>query len=170
MKLKMKKVGLIFVLILANIYLFGSLGVTADTNSLPNGAIYSWEETQYSVEKTTIWNDVNHVLNYSSEYSYNIFHTRTYNDTGDTYIVKTTNTDRVSNATVFQNLTYSGNQTVKADLNVYRVDASYGDGLQLIWMATKDGAWEVDYWITKYEEFSNQTTGNHDISTFLIKL
>jgi len=169
MNFKMKKVGLLFVLLLANIYICGSIDVSADIGTLPNGAVYSWEETQYYVEKTTVWNSVNQVINYSNEYSYDISYTSSYNDTADTYIVKTVNTHRDSNSTVFQNLTFSGNQTVKADLNVYRVDVSYGDGLKLIWMATKDGSWEIDYWITEYDVFTNSTMGDHDVSTITYK-
>ena len=163
MKLQSVCSRIFLIFIVLNCVIIFPLGVAAGSNSLSNGATYSWKETTYNTSKTIIWNDENQLLNYSLNDPISNYSTTSIIDDGDYYIVKETNYITERNFSVFHNLTFSGNKTINLDLNVYRVDVSYGDGLQLIWMATKDGNLKIETWIDDYNLYYDNYQSTHTI-------
>jgi len=137
------------------------LDASSSVSALNNGANYSWNETTYTTSKIIFWNDENRFLNYSINSLIFNYTTTSVSYYGDEYYVNTTYYYKEMNYSVYYNLTFSGNKTIDVDLNIYRVDISYGDGLQLVWMAMKDGTLKIDTWITDYNLYYNNTQKEH---------
>jgi hypothetical protein len=77
---------------------------------------------------------------YSDSYSYSNSYSGWYNSTyPDVWIEKETTCDYTETYTHSQNTSIIGNLSNHMILDVYRVDVAYGDNLNLVWMALKNG-------------------------------
>jgi len=103
----------------------------------PNGVVYSWGKYQFNSTESQSWNNIKvgdynaigtHEQTYSYSYGYRGYYNTTY---PDVYVDQT--------YTIYENSEYNysvqnwitGQQSISLLLDTYRVDASYGDGLNL---------------------------------------
>ncbi len=138
----------------------------------PNGVVYSWGKYQFNSAESQSWNNIKvgdynaigtHEQTYSYSYGYRGYYNTTY---PDVYVDQT--------YTIYENSEYNysmqnwitGQQSISLLLDTYRVDASYGDGLKLIWMAGLNGTWGFTYNITASHMISNMSytsTGTQEV-------
>ena len=78
MKIKNLKNTIIPLLIISSVFLIAPFGISSEPGTMPNGAVYSWEETRHTVKKITIWNSESIITNSTSEYDYDFNYTYTY--------------------------------------------------------------------------------------------
>jgi len=66
-----------------------------------------------------------------------------------------------SNYTYYLNTTLTGDFSMSMDIDAYRVDVSFGKSASVIWLAIKNGTYEVNYnldEIKQEQEFINEYT------------
>jgi len=146
----------------------------AGSGTLSNGAEYNWSEDTYKATVTEIFNNDNEEKNttstsertYSGEKSYLYWNETSgmYQWNEDEFTI-TINT----NYTYWYNLTHSGNYTLKADLDIYSVNLTYGNNLELLWMALKNGTYIREYWTTYYNFNTTQSIQYMINKTFIAR-
>jgi len=144
----------------------------AGSGTLPNGAEYNWSEDTYKATVIEIFNNDNEEKNttstsertYSGEKSY-LYWNETFNQWNEDEFTITINT----NYTFWYNLTHSGNYTLKADLDIYSVNLTYGNNLELLWMALKNGTYIREYWTTYYNFNTTQSCQYMINKTFIAR-
>jgi len=129
---------------------FSPMLVLGDPKLKPN---YSWQETTYHYTLHRDWTGDSSVINYSSTYS-DVFNTNLYyfNESEQTWTREVRTNSYNGNYSFFSNKTTKGYIDVDMNLDVYRVDIQYGDAVDLVWMALKQGTLEMDYFIDQYEK------------------
>ena len=114
---------------------------------------YSWQETTYNYSLYREWTGNSVVINYSGPYadvfSVNLYH---YNESEETLIKELRTYSYDGNYSYFSNKTTKGYIDVNMSLDAYRVDVQYGDAVDLVWMALKQGTLEMDYLREQIEE------------------
>jgi len=175
-KMKSKKIHVLLI----PIFLFANISFLlvpfARSTTLPNGAVYSWSETIYSIDQVTIWDEEPQIMEYDGSYSYTNTHSYSYDYNSTHYCEITSIGEYFSEYDSYTNMSITGNMSQQMDLNVYRVDVSYdnnSDGitdLQLIWMAIKDATWYFDYWITDEAQTYNLKGNNYHNCTIITKI
>ncbi len=115
--------------------------------------IYSWQETTYDYSLHRDWDGISTVINYSGSYS-DVFNTNTgfYNESDQTWTKEVRMHDYSANYSFFSNTTKKGYIDINMSLDVYRVDVQYGDAVDLIWMALKQGTLEMDTLLEQLEK------------------
>ncbi len=146
----------------------------AGPGTLPNGAEYNWSEDTYKATVTEIFNNDNEEKNttstsertYSGEKSYLHLNETSgkYQWNEDEFTVKIN-----TNYTYWYNLTHSGNYTLEADLDIYSVNLTYGNNLELLWMALKNGTYIREYWTTYYNFNTTQSIQYMINKTFIAR-
>lgn len=184
MKKKVLNLFLIPILLIASFSFILTDVNGQQSNTLPNGAVYESGENTYGSEVIKIWDEEsfinNHTGSYSDIYTYSYDYERwEWNSTKgdyDKYLVRAEcETKYESNYTSFTNTTMTGNSTLTTNLDVYRVNVTYGDNLYLIWMGLKNGTWNFKYFIddmdynyhyyNQYYRMSNCTYTKYDLDT-----
>lgn len=115
--------------------------------------IYSWQETTYNYSLFREWTGNSVVINHSNSYS-DVFLSNLgyYNETDHTYVEEVRTNDYSANYSFFSNATKKGYIDINMSLEVYRVDVQYGDAVNLIWMALKQGTLEMDTLLEQIEK------------------
>ncbi len=151
-KTKYKSVLLLSLLLLASISPLTSLG-RATAKPRTSAPTFSWQEVTYDYSLARLWTDDSKIFNYSSSYSdvFQFTH-RNYNFSELTMVKEIRTTYYDSNYSFYSNTTISGYIDVNMSLDVYRVDVQYGDAVDLIWMALKQGTLEMESFYEKYEK------------------
>ena len=132
---------------------------------------FSWQETTYNYTLHRDWTGVPSVINYSSTFS-DVFDTNLYyfNESEQTWTREVRTNSYNGNYSFFSNKTTKGYIDVDMSLDVYRVDVQYGDAVDLVWMALKQGTLEMDYFIDQYEkDYSLVEEYNVDIESEFTK-
>ena len=149
---KIRTTLLLFVMLLAWVVPFPlvSEGFAQPKTSAPT---FSWQETTYDYSLHRDWDGISTVINYSGSYS-DVFNTNTgfYNETDQTWIEEVRTHDYSANYSFFSNATKKGYIDINMSLDVYRVDVQYGDAVDLIWMALKQGTLEMDTLLEQLEK------------------
>ena len=101
---------------------------------------YSWSEPQYTYSFHKIWDGSSSIIDFSGSYS-DVFYWNDhfYNETEDTWTRELRTIYYDANYTYFSNTTVVGEVNIDITVDVYRVDIDYGDSLQLVWIAFKNG-------------------------------
>jgi hypothetical protein len=151
-KMKYKSVLLLSLLLAACLSPLASLGrATADPKT--SAPTFSWEETTYDYSLYRDWDFVSNIINHSGTYT-DVFMTNSYhyNESEQTWTKEVRTHYYDANYSFFSNTTIKGYIDVNMSLDVYRVDVQYGDAVDLIWMALKQGTLEMDYLTEQYEK------------------
>ena len=114
---------------------------------------YSWQDTSYNYLLYREWTGDSGVINYSGAYS-DVFSASLYyhNESEQTWTRETRTHFYNGNYSFFSNKTTKGYIDVNMGLDVYRVDIQYGEAVDLVWMALKQGTLEMDYFLEQFEE------------------
>lgn len=114
---------------------------------------YSWQETTYDFSLYREWDGVSDIINHSDTYT-DVFNTRSYyyNESEQTWTEEVRTHYYNGNYSFFSNETTKGYIDVNMSLDVYRVDVQYGDAVDLVWMALKQGTLEMDYLTEQFEK------------------
>ena len=114
---------------------------------------YSWQEESFQFTLDRVWTGDSNIINFTGTYSDIIVNKFSdYNDTDKTILRETRTTYYDANYSVFNNKTIKGYIDVTMNLDVYRVNVQYGKSVQLIWMALKEGNFDVEYYLEQSEE------------------
>jgi len=147
------KIKLLAILSLFLLSFFSPLFVSGQETADPIKPSFSWQETTYDYSLYREWSGDSRVINYSDAFS-DVFSANLYyyNESEQT-ITKEIRTHYYNgNYSFFSNKTTKGYIDVNMGLDVYRVDTQYGDAVDLIWMALKQGTLEMDYFLEQFEE------------------
>lgn len=114
---------------------------------------YSWQETTLHFSLDRVWDGDSNIINFTGTYSdvINTMHSY-YNGTDNTKVREARTTYYDANYSVYNNKTIEGYIDIVMDLDVYRVDVQYGKSVELIWMALKEGSFNVEYYREQWEE------------------
>jgi hypothetical protein len=152
MKIKMKFKSLVL-LALFLLSFFSPLFAFGQETADPIKPSFSWQETTYDYSLYREWSGDSSVINYSDSFS-DVFNSNLYyyNESEQT-ITKEIRTHYYNgNYSFFSNKTSKGYIDVSMGLDVYRVDTQYGDAVDLIWMALKQGTLSMDYYLEQFEQ------------------
>ncbi len=150
--MKYKSVLLLSLLLATCLSPLASLG-RATASPKTSKPTFSWQEVTYDYSLARSWADDSKIFNYSNSYSdvFQITH-RTYNMSEQTVIEEIRTTYYDANYSFYSNTTVKGYIDVNMSLDVYRVDVQYGDAVDLIWMAIKQGTLEMESFSEQYEK------------------
>jgi hypothetical protein len=114
---------------------------------------FSWQETTYDYSLYREWDFVSNIINHSGTYT-DVFWTRShyYNQSEQTWTEEARTHYYNANYSFFSNDTIKGYIDVNMSLDLYRVDVQYGDAVDLVWMALKQGTLEMDHLTEQYEK------------------
>ena len=122
----------------------------------PPAISYSYGLETYSTEIVDIWDRDSFIINESGFYSGSYDYTFGYRN--DSYWIEEERTvSYIADYSFFQNTTLSGNNTLSMDIDMYTINVSYGDVINLVWMAMRNGTmiWEhYETNLTKVYDFS----------------
>ncbi|MBN1801988.1 MAG: hypothetical protein JW891_10805 [Candidatus Lokiarchaeota archaeon] len=170
MKPKSISIGFIPILIIASLCFLIPPVKAAKT---PINAIYNWGEEMFNVYQVSIWENEIVESNYtgSDEYTYSYIYycdNYTLDSSGNplSYLECHSEGYSKSNYSSYNKITMSGNYTNEMNIDVYRVEATYGDSVQLIWMAGKKFDWYIDMWILDQSTIYNYTYDTYYNDTY----
>ncbi len=145
----------------------------------PPAITYSSGLETYSTEIVDIWNGDSFIINETGSYS-GVFN-YTFGYEIDSYWIEEERTvTYISDYSFFQNTTLTGNNTLSMDIDMYTINVSYGDVINLVWMAMKNGTMTWERYVTNESRFydfsvnSSKTTDSiykkYDLATQTILL
>lgn len=133
--------------------MFSCFGPVLVTSAPTPKLTYNWEETTYHFALNRVWNGDSEIINFTGTYSDTKVSSHSfYNSINNTMIEETRTTYYNANYSAFNNKTIKGYIDIVMDLDVYRVDVDYGKSVKLIWMALKEGSFNVEYYREDWEE------------------
>ena len=142
--------------LMAFIFLIGSLNISmvfVTAQDLSINPRIQWKEMTYSTSISRIWNNENHIIDYSGNYSGVNNYTCEYKDIDGNWIEEERTITHDSSYTCFSNITVTGDIVMDINLDVYHVEVSHENYIQLIWMALKEGSFTLEFNIDKYERY-----------------
>ncbi|KKM72590.1 hypothetical protein LCGC14_1419010 [marine sediment metagenome] len=140
----------------------GSLNLSAPPPKLN----YSWGETTFTESLVSQWVDDSYAVNDSGMNvadSYQSYH-YSHNATEGTFTKEIRTIYKYTNFTTNVNVTTSGNMTININIDAYQVNLDYGQHVDFMWFAAKNGSLEHEYYLSKrveeydYWEESHQRT------------
>lgn len=138
----------------------GSINLIQTTRAAkPPEITYSWNLDTYSTEVTTTWDQTSFLMNHTGTYTDVFNYSYGHAISSDEWLEEETIFTYDINYTYVSNTTLTGNFTMRTVLDGYRVDVSYGTGLDLIWLALKNGTYEMDVFLGQNEQdytYSNE--------------
>ncbi len=151
-KMKYKSVLLLSLFLTACLSPLTSLG-RATTNPKTSAPTFSWEEVTYDYSLARSWAGESKIFNYSNSYS-DVFNTNShyYNESASTWTKEIRTTYYDANYSFYSNTTIKGYIDLNMSLDVYRVDVQYGDAVDLIWTAIKQGTLEMETFYEQWEK------------------
>jgi hypothetical protein len=150
--MKYKSVLLLSLFLTACLSPLTSLG-RATTNPKTSAPTFSWEEVTYDYSLARSWAGESKIFNYSNSYS-DVFNTNShyYNESASTWTKEIRTTYYDANYSFYSNTTIKGYIDLNMSLDVYRVDVQYGDAVDLIWTAIKQGTLEMETFYEQWEK------------------
>ena len=122
----------------------------------PSSIIYSYGLETYSIEIVDVWNGESFIVNESGSNNGTFNYTFGYKN--DSYWIEEERTvTYTADYSFFQNTTLTGNNTLSMDIDMYTINVSYGDVINLVWMAMKNGT-------MTWERYETNTSKSYDFS------
>ena len=119
------------------------VNVRADFN--PAEIDYSWELDTFTAHISRVWDDNNFLMNETGTYNDVFNHSRGYAISDTEWIEEESVFTYDVNYSYFSNLSLFGDYALNVDLDVYKVDISYGSSVNFIWFGFKNGTFRIDY-------------------------
>ena len=140
-------------MLLLSVFMLSCFGPVLVTSAPTPKLTYNWEETTYHFTLDRVWNGDSSIVNFTGTYSdVKTTSHSFYNESENTMLRETRTTYYDANYSAFNNKTIKGYIDIVMDLDVYRVDVQYGKSVDLIWMALKEGSFNVEYYRENWEE------------------
>ena len=139
--------------LLVNIFMFSFLSPILTLADPVPSINYNWQEENFQFTLDRVWTGDSNVINFTGTYS-DVITTKfsNYNETDNTMTRETRTTYYDANYSIYNNKTIKGYIDITMNLDVYRVNVQYGKSVQLVWMALKEGSYEVEYYLEQSEE------------------
>ena len=115
----------------------GSLLLSA-RGAPPPSISYSFGLTTYSTEIIEVWDGESYIIDDAGSYSGTFNYTFGY-ENNSCWIEEERKVTYSTDYSFFQNTTITGNKTLSMNVDVYGINVSYGDIIDLTWMAVKNG-------------------------------
>ena len=137
--------GIIIMLLVFNAFfsLLSVVNVRADID--PADIDYSWELDTFSAEISRIWDNDNFLMNETGTYNEVFNYSQGYAISDDEWIEEESVFTYKVNYSYFSNLTLLGDYALRVDLDIYKVDISYGSSVKFIWVGLKNGTFRAEY-------------------------
>lgn len=113
---------------------------------------FSWREMTFDYSLNRVWNDDSSVINHSGT-CLDVFSTNyhRYNESEQTMTKESRTTHLYTNYSYYSKRTIKGYVNIDMSLDMYRVDVQYGDAVDFIWMALKQGTSNIESFVEWYE-------------------
>ena len=123
----------------------GSLLLSA-RGAPPPSISYSFGLTTYSTEIIEVWDGESYIIDDAGSYSGTFNYTFGY-ENNSCWIEEERKVTYSTDYSFFQNTTITGNKTLSMNVDVYGINVSYGDIIDLTWMAVKNGTLTWDRYL-----------------------
>jgi len=151
-KKSIRQIKTIFVILL--LFIVGTFlnipSIKVQAKKKEDNLTYNWQQTTFSYQIGKIWNADNFFMNETGAF-HDIFNYTIGYENNSYWIVEDSIFTYNVNYSYVSNLTLTGNYFMRGDFEIYRVDISSDDIVNLIWLALKDGSLEAEYNINKME-------------------
>jgi hypothetical protein len=115
------------------------VNVCADID--PADINYSWELDTFSAHVSRVWDDTEFLTNETGSFNDIFNYSRGYAISEDEWLEEESVYTYNVNYSYFSNLTLTGDFTLDVNLDVYKVDISYGSSVYFIWIGFKNGTY-----------------------------
>lgn len=144
-QLKKVEYGIVVTLLVLNVLfsIVPVVNVHADIN--PADINYGWELDTFSAQIGKVWNNDNFLMNETGTYNEVFNHSRGYAISDTEWMEEESVFTYNVNYSYFSNLTLFGDYALNVNLDVYKVDISYGTAVSFIWVGFKNGTFRAEY-------------------------
>ena len=133
--------------------------VSAQKPLKPENIQYDWNLETFSAQVGTVWNHETFLMNETGSYNEIFNYSRGYAISDTEWMEEESVFTYNVNYSYFSNLNLFGDYSLDIDLDVYKVDISYGTSVYFIWVGLKSGTFSAEYNIySMYHDFKHENT------------
>jgi len=111
----------------------------------PEDIKYNWKLDTFSAQIGTIWNGDTFLMNETGTYNEVFNYSRDYAISDTEWIEEESVFTYNVNYSYFSNLSLFGDYALNVNLDVYKVDISYGSSVFFVWVGFKNGTFSAEY-------------------------